>query len=157
MNVKEPLKAKGLRHLGKTIVDFIKENSNQSVPDMHKDKFMRCFNVMTKVYSNYCDSVEDRKEHLDDLTRFDCYKRLRQAVIEFIEDLPENLLDLLREKLSSEGLVSDRSNPMIKRYKVFVDSRKVNNDKTFLTKCEAAVLILDLGMIHLPEEMLSVF
>jgi len=46
---------------------------------------------------------------------------------------------------------------MIKRYKVFVDSCKVNNDKTFLTKCEAAVLILDLGMIHLPEEILSAF
>ena len=46
---------------------------------------------------------------------------------------------------------------MIKRYKLFVDSRKVNNAKTFLTKCEAAILILDLGMIHLPEDLLSAF
>src|SRR5277367_6422277 len=142
MNVKEPLKAKGLQHIGVAIVNFIKENKTQSVSDMHKEKFVSCFNVMTKVYSNYCDSVEDRREHLNDLTRFDCYQRLRQAVIEFIEDLPENLLDLLREKLSNEGLVSDRDNPIIKRYKVFVNSRKVNNDKTFLTKCEVAILIL---------------
>ena len=75
----------------------------------------------------------------------------------FIEDLPQNLLDLLREKPSNEGLLSDRDNPIIKRYKAFVDSRKVNNDKTFLTKCEAAVLILDLGMIHLPEDILNAF
>ena len=88
MNVKEPLKAKGLQYIGMAIVNFIKENKTQSVPDMHKEKFIRCFNLMTKVHSNYCDSVEDRKEHLDDLTRFDCYKRLRQSVIEFIEDLP---------------------------------------------------------------------
>src|SRR5271170_3693983 len=157
MNVKEPLKAKGLQHIGMAIVNFIKQNKTQSVPDMHKEKFIRCFNVMTKAYSNYCDSVEDRREHLNDLTRFDCYKRLRQAVIEFIEDLPQNRLDLLIEKLSSEGLVSDRDNPMIKRYKLFVDSRKLNNDKTFLTKCEAAILILDLGMIHLSEDLLSAF
>jgi len=157
MNVKEPLKAKGLQHIGVAIVKFIKDNKTQSVPDMHKEKFIRCFNVMTKVYNNYCDSVEDRREHLNDLTRFDCYKILRQAVIEFIEDLPQNLLDLLREKLSNEGLLSDRDNPIIKRYKAFVDSRKVNNDKTFLTKCEAAVLILDLGMIHLPEDILNAF
>ena len=105
MNVKEPLKAKGLQHIGVAVVKFIKDNKTQSVPDMHKEKFIRCFNVMTKVYNNYCDSVEDRREHLNDLTRFDCYRRLRQAVIEFIEDLPQNLLDLLREKLSNEGLV----------------------------------------------------
>src|SRR5277367_4511363 len=141
MNVKEPLKANGLQHIAVAIVNFIKENKTQSVPDMHKEKFVSCFNVMTKVYRNYCDSVEDRTEHLNDLTRFDCYKRLRQAVIEFIEDLPQNLLDLLIEKLSNEGLVSNRDNPMIKRYKVIVDSRKLNNDKTFLTKCEGAILI----------------
>src|SRR5277367_5980676 len=99
MNVKEPLKAKGLQHIGVAIVKFIKENKTQSVPDMRKDKFLNCFNIMTKVYSNYCDSVKDRREHLNDLTRFDCYKRLRQAVTEFIEDVPENLLNLLREKL----------------------------------------------------------
>src|SRR5271163_4852212 len=103
MNVKEPLKAKGLQHIGVAIVKFIKQNKTQSVPDMHKDKFMRYFNIMTKVYSNYCDRVEDRREHLNDLTRFARFKRLRQAVIEFIEDIPENLLDLLIEKLSNEG------------------------------------------------------
>ena len=61
------------------------------------------------------------------------------------------------EKLSSEGLVSDRDNPIIKRYKVFVDNRLLSNDKTMITKCEAVKLILDLGMIYLPEDILNAF
>jgi len=66
-------------------------------------------------------------------------------------------LDLLREKLGSEGLVSDRDNPIIKRYKVFVDKLNLSNDKTIITKCQAVILILDLGMIHLPEDILMLF
>jgi len=157
MNVNEPLKAKGLQQIGMAIVNFIKQNKTQSVPAMHRDKFISCFNVMTKVYNNYCDNVEDRKECVDDFLKFECYKRLRQAVIEFIEDLPKNLLDLLKEKLSSEGFARDQDRPIIKRYKTFVDSRKLINDKTIITKCEAVILILDLGMIYLPEDILSAF
>src|SRR6476469_3389748 len=152
MNVREPLKAKGLRNIGLVIVDFIKENKDQSVPNMHKDKFMKRFSVMNRAYSSYCGDLEDQREHFDDFLKFDCHKNLRQAVIEFIEDLPEKLLNLLREKLSSEGLVSDRDNPIIKRYKVFIDNRMLSNDKTIITKCEAVILILDLRMIHLPED-----
>jgi len=157
MNVREPLKAKGLRNIGLVIVDFIKENKDQSVPNMHKNKFMKCFSDMNRAYRSYCSDLEDRREHLDDFLKFECHKNLRQAVIEFIEDLPENLLDLLREKLSSEGLVSNRDNPIIKRYKVFVDNRILSNDKRIVTKCEAVVLILDLGMIYLPEDILNAF
>src|SRR6476469_60231 len=157
MNVREPLKGKGLRNIGLVIVDFIKENKGQSVPNMHKDKFLKCFSFMNKAYRSYCGDLQDSREHLDDFLKFDCHKNLRQAVIEFIEDLPENLLNLLREKLSSEGLVSDRDNPIIKRYKVIVDHRILSNDKTIITKCEAVKLILDLGMIYLPEDILNAF
>src|SRR6476469_654656 len=142
MNVREPLKAKGLRNIGLVIVDFIKENKDQSVHYMHKDKFLKCFSFMNKAYRSYCGDLQDSREHLDDFLKFDCHKNLRQAVIEFIEDLPENVLNLVREKLSSEGLVSDRDNPIIKRYKVFVDNRLLSNDKTIISSLYIIIFII---------------
>ena len=77
MNVREPLNAKRLRNIVKTIVDFIKENKHQSVPNIHKDKFMKCFSVMNRAYRSYCGDLQDSREHLDDFLKFDCHMNLR--------------------------------------------------------------------------------
>jgi len=140
-----------LEIIGNVIHVFIRDNRYDSVPAMNFLELSNRIMEMNKLFQKYGNGIAENER---EISQFNIFKKLRQAVIKFLEELPSDLLESLRNTLFIHGVVIPTPS---QRLGAFIVERKqlYVSDLEVVRKCTAALLILDLGIGHISDELLS--
>src|SRR6266536_847216 len=140
-----------LENIGNVIHVFIQDNRYDSVPAMNFLKLSNRIMEMNKLFEKYGNGIAENER---EISQFNIFKKLRQAVIKFLEELPSDLLESLRNTLFIHGVVIPTYSQRLRAF--LVERKQVYvSDLEVVCKCNAALLILDLGIGHISDELLS--
>ena len=155
----ELVSPKRLITIVKTIEDFTRCNYSNSEARIifQKECFNNFFKSARLLEGLYRHSRN--KQYREGLSKLKCFENVKLAVINLIEGLDADPLDILRNWLEQRGLILIQNSEqyMIRNLRNYVENYKKRifnvSDHKIITKCDAALLLLDLGICHISDDI----